>query len=136
MWADPRLLARGWGPPTWPATVVDHDLTPGGRVTYYMTGPEGERAGGWWTVHEVDPPRRLEFEDGFADESGAPNADMPTTTGVVTIEATGTGRTRMQIRTLFPSREALEQMSAMGMVEGITAAVGQIDGLLREVPTA
>src|SRR5712691_5615290 len=39
VWADPRQLERWWGPPTYPATVVDHDLTPGGRVTYYMTGP-------------------------------------------------------------------------------------------------
>ena len=43
MWADPRQLERWWGPPTYPATVVDHDLTPGGRVTYFMTGPEGDK---------------------------------------------------------------------------------------------
>jgi len=43
LWEDPRLLERWWGPPTYPATVVDHDLSPGGRVTYYMTGPEGDQ---------------------------------------------------------------------------------------------
>ena len=26
LWADPRQLERWWGPPTYPATVVDHDL--------------------------------------------------------------------------------------------------------------
>ena len=31
MWADPRQLERWWGPPTYPATFVDHDLSPGGR---------------------------------------------------------------------------------------------------------
>ncbi len=30
LWADPRQLERWWGPPTYPATVVDHDLRPGG----------------------------------------------------------------------------------------------------------
>ena len=50
VWADPRQLERWWGPPTFPATVVDHDLTPGGRVTYYMTGPDGEQYHGWWRV--------------------------------------------------------------------------------------
>ena len=30
LWADQRLLEQWWGPPTYPATVVDHDLTPGG----------------------------------------------------------------------------------------------------------
>ena len=43
VWADPRQLERWWGPPTYPATVVDHDLTPGGWVTYSMTGPDGEK---------------------------------------------------------------------------------------------
>jgi len=28
LWEDPRQLERWWGPPTYPATVVDHDLTP------------------------------------------------------------------------------------------------------------
>ncbi len=48
MWENPRRLERWWGPPTYPATVVDHDLIPGGRVTYFMTGPEatGTAVGG------------------------------------------------------------------------------------------
>jgi uncharacterized protein YndB with AHSA1/START domain len=136
MWADPRLLERWWGPPTYPATVVAHDLTPGGRVTYYMTGPEGDRHGGWWRVISADPPHRLEFEDGFADAEGAPDLAMPTTTAEVTIEAADTGTTRMTLLSRFPSREALEQMASMGMVEGITGAVNQMDALLREHASA
>ena len=34
VWADPRQLERWWGPPTYPTTIVAHDLTPGGRVTF------------------------------------------------------------------------------------------------------
>src|SRR6478609_2440140 len=41
LWADPRQLERWWGPPTYPATFVDHELSTGGGATYYMTGPEG-----------------------------------------------------------------------------------------------
>ena len=69
LWADPRQLERWWGPPTYPATFVDHDLTPGSRATYYMTTPEGEKPHGWWEVLAVDPPRRLEVKDGFADDT-------------------------------------------------------------------
>ena len=39
LWADPRKLERWWGPPTYPATFTKHDLTPGSRVEYHMTGP-------------------------------------------------------------------------------------------------
>ena len=50
VWQDPRQLERWWGPPTYPATVVGHDLSPGGSVTYFMTGPEGDTHHGWWHV--------------------------------------------------------------------------------------
>ena len=32
LWSDPRLLERWWGPPTYPATFDEHDLTPGGTI--------------------------------------------------------------------------------------------------------
>ena len=43
LWADPAKLARWWGPPEYPATVTAHDLTPGGRVAFHVTGPDGVR---------------------------------------------------------------------------------------------
>src|SRR2546430_12404473 len=64
VWADPRQLERWWGPPKFPATIVDHDLTNGGRVTYYMTGPGRENLHGGWRIISVDPSRSLEFEEG------------------------------------------------------------------------
>jgi uncharacterized protein YndB with AHSA1/START domain len=131
MWENPRLLERWWGPPTYPATFVDHDLVPGGNVTYFMTGPEGDQPHGWWRVVAVDAPRRLEFEDGFADDSGTPNPDMPTVMIRVTLDEQGDAGTRMTIETKFPSVEAMDQLISMGMDEGMAAAVGQIDELLR-----
>src|ERR1700737_4078190 len=86
-WGNRRELERWWGPPTYPATVVDHDLTPGGRVTYYMTAPDGEKYHGWWRVIAVDPPHSLVIEDGFADDSGRPNDDLPTTSIEVRLTA-------------------------------------------------
>jgi uncharacterized protein YndB with AHSA1/START domain len=127
--ADPRQLERWWGPPTYPATVIDHDLTAGGRVSYFMTGPEGDKHAGWWRVIAVDAPHFLEVEDGFADDSGQPNPDMPTCLMRMTIEADG-DRTRLQTVTTFPSTEAMEQMVGMGMVEGITEAIQQIPAIL------
>lgn len=131
LWGNPRQLERWWGPPTYPATVVDHDLTPGGRVTYFMTGPEGDQPRGWWRVLAVDAPHRLEFEDGFADDAGHPNPDMPTTTTRVTLNEQPDGGTQMAIETTFPSLEAMEQIISMGMEEGMTSAIAQIDELLR-----
>ena len=132
LWSDPRMLERWWGPPTYPATVEEHDLTAGGRVRYHMTGPDGDRSGGWWKVLVVEPPHRLEIEDGFAGADGEPNPNMPTTHMRVDITAAGAG-TRMSITTTFPSPEAMEQLVSMGMEEGISLAVGQTDALLAEL---
>jgi uncharacterized protein YndB with AHSA1/START domain len=132
LWADPRQLERWWGPPTYPATFTAHDVSPGGRVEYHMTGPTGDQSHGYWDVLEADPPRSLVYRDGFANEDGTPNDAMPRNEGRVTIEELGAGRTRMSIESIFPSREAMEQVLAMGMEEGITQAVGQIDAILAE----
>ncbi len=138
LWADPRQLERWWGPPTYPATFTAHDLTPGGRVAYHMTGPTGDQPHGYWDVVESDAPHRLVFVDGFAHADGTPNDDFPRNEGRVTIEAIAAGRTRMSIESRFPSVEAMEQVLAMGMEEGLTQAVGQIDAILAEdaVPSA
>jgi uncharacterized protein YndB with AHSA1/START domain len=132
LWADPRKLERWWGPPTYPATFTSHDLTPGSRVEYHMTGPDGDQPRGYWDVVEADPPRRLVFQDGFAHADGSPNDDLPRNEGRVTIEPIDAGRTRMSIESRFPSTEAMEQVIAMGMEEGLTQAVGQIDAILAE----
>ena len=132
LWADPRQLERWRGPPTYPATVVDHDLSPGGTVTYFMTGPGGEKPRGWWRVLSVDAPWHLAVLDGFAHDDGHPNTEMPTMTFHVTLDELPEGGTRMVIESRFPSRESMEQIIAMGMEEGITLAVGQIDALLLE----
>lgn len=136
LWADPRQLERWWGPPTYPATVDSHDLRPGGRVEYHMTGPSGDQPRGYWDVGEVEPPHRLSFRDGFANDDGTPNEAMPRTSAVVTIRDAGDGRARMTIQSTFPSAEAMEQLVAMGMEEGLRQAVEQIDAILAEAAPA
>lgn len=132
LWADPRQLERWWGPPSYPATVTAHDLRVGSRVEYHMTGPSGDQPKGFWNVLEAEPPHRLLFRDGFANDDGSENNDLPSTTTRVAIEAIGDGRSRMTLDSLFPSVEAMEQLVAMGMEEGLTQAVGQIDAILAE----
>lgn len=130
LWNDPRQLERWWGPPMYPATVEEHDLKPGGRVTYFMTGPEGDRHRGYWRVREVEAPRLLVVEDGFADESGIPVDGLPVTVMEIRIEQGSTGGSRMTMVSTFPSLEALEELIAMGMEEGLRGALGQIEEVL------
>ena len=137
LWSDPRQLERWWGPPQYPATFTAHDFRAGGRSEYYMTGPDGVTVTpfGYWEIVELDPPRRMAIRDGFANSDGTPNRDMPGPGEMnVSIDAVGDGRTRMTIESVFPDTTAMEQLLAMGMQEGLTEAVGQIDAILDEQP--
>ena len=129
VYADPRQLEQVWGPPTYPATFVDHDLTPGGRMNYFMTSPEGEKYAGYWQVNAVDEPRSFTFEDGFADADFNPNPAMPVSTSVYTF-AEHDGGTRATYVSTYESAEGLQKVLDMGVVEGATTAINQIDALL------
>ena len=129
IYADPRQLEKVWGPPSYPATVVEHDLTPGGRVTYFMTSPEGEKFAGYWKVTSVDEPRGFAFEDGFADLEFNPNPDLPVSTNVYAFTEQD-GRTRATYVATYATVEGLQKVLEMGAVEGASSAINQIDEFL------
>ena len=130
VYADPRQLERVWGPPGYPATFVDHDLAPGGRMNYFMTSPEGEKYYAYWDVTSVSEPTSFTFRDGFAlDETFAPDPDLPVSSNAYEL-AGSDGGTRATFVATYASAEALQQVLDMGVVEGSTLAINQIDELL------
>lgn len=130
VYADPRQLEAVFGPPTYPATFVDHDLTPGGRMNYYMTSPEGERYYGYWEIATVAEPGGFAFADGFAlDESFTKNPDLPVSQNTYAF-AERDGGTRATYISAYASAEALQQVLDMGVVEGASGAINQIDELV------
>lgn len=129
LWADPRQLERWWGPPTYPATFTQHDLVVGSTTAYHMTSPEGDTMPGWWVITAVDEPRSLELRDGFAEGDGTPDETMPITSMRMTLEPAD-GGTRMTLVSHFDSLEGMEKLIAMGMKEGMTLAMGQIEAIL------
>jgi uncharacterized protein YndB with AHSA1/START domain len=133
VWEDPRKLERWWGPPTFPATFSRHDFVVGGQSRYLMTGPAGETPRGWWRIDAIDKPRRLEFANGLAGDDGEPMPGVEPMSGHVTFEAVD-GGTRMIAVTRFTDVEQMQTMLGMGMEEGMTQAIAQIDAQLSPVP--
>jgi uncharacterized protein YndB with AHSA1/START domain len=133
LYADPRQLEKVWGPPEYPATFVDHDLRPGGRTTYYMTSPEGEKFAGYWDIDTVDEPGAFSFRDGFAHDDLTPNPDLPVSRNDYTFSATDSG-TRAVYTSTFATAEDLQKVLDMGVEEGATSAINQIDGYLANTP--
>lgn len=136
-YTDPRQLEKFWGPPEWPATFTRHDVFPGGRTHYFMTGPDGSSHGGYWEWIDVKPPEgtsaSFEVRDGFStDLQGTPNTDMPTGRMVFHFEATDAG-SRVTTTSFHNSAEDLALVLEMGMEEGIKEAMGQIDDVLADL---
>jgi uncharacterized protein YndB with AHSA1/START domain len=132
LWANPRLLEKWWGPPGYPATFVEHDLSAGGHAHYFMTGPEGEKYHGLWKVVAAEQPSRIEIRDRFATEDGKPDESLPESGFEVRITAVdgAAERTRMVIDSSFGSVADMEKILEMGAEEGMKQSFGQIDALL------
>jgi uncharacterized protein YndB with AHSA1/START domain len=130
LWADPRQFEQWWGPPGYSATVVDHDLRAGGRITFFMAGMEGERHDSTWEVIAADPPRHLELRDADVDDDGRPNDGNAMTAIVITIGERDGGTAVMAIRTHFDSQAGMEEVLAMGFEEGMSVLFSRIDAVL------
>jgi uncharacterized protein YndB with AHSA1/START domain len=133
-YADPRQIERFWGPPTYPATFTRHDMFPGGRSLYCMTGPENDVSCGYWEFLSVTPLESFEVLDGFALPSGMPNLDMPSMRIIFTFAETANG-SRVTTTTYFNSFDELQKLIEMGMEEGMQAAMGQMDAVLADLAT-
>lgn len=131
-YADPRQIEKFWGPPGYPATFTRHDVATGGRSDYYMTGPDGEKFGGYWEFLAVDEGRSFEVRDGFAEPGGSPNTELPTSVTSFVFEETE-GGSRMTSTTTFGSLDELEKLVGMGMEEGLVLAMGQIDEIVADL---
>jgi len=134
-YTDPRQIEKFWGPPTYPATFTRHDVFPGGLSYYFMTGPDGSSHGGGWEWIDVKEPNggdvaSFEVKDYFTDENGSPSSDDMRM--VFHFESASNG-TRVTTTTIFASPEQLQQMLEMGMEEGMTEAMGQIDDVLADL---
>ena len=129
---EPAQLERFWGPPGWPATFTQFDFTVGGRAQYMMTGPTGEKPRASWEFLRIDPTSGYEVIDSFVGEDGEPLADMPSMRMVLSFDEAGSG-VRVTSVSYFSSAEALEQMLAMGAVEGTRMAFDQLDRVVADL---
>lgn len=115
---DPEKVVKWWGPKGWMTEVYKMEVKPGGTWHYCMRGPEGKESWGKAVYHEVNPPEKLKYTDAFADAEGNTVKDMPET--VVTVDFVDfEGKTRLVSRVEFASTADLENVLAMGLVQGI-----------------
>ncbi len=131
-YSDPRQLERFWGPPGWPATFTAFDHTVGGIAQYRLIGPRGEKSSGRWEFTRIEAPTLFEVLDSFVDDDGNPIDGFPAMRMTLEFSPSADG-TRMVGTSHFDSAEALEQVVAMGVIEGTKMAMAQLDTVLQDL---
>jgi len=74
---EPELLGYWWAPKPWKAETKETNFVEGGHWLYIMVGPNNERYWGKMSYVRIDLLRGFEIEDGFCDENGTVNPDLP-----------------------------------------------------------
>jgi len=93
-----RHLSRWWGPDGFTTTTRAFDFRVGGVWDFVMHGPDGTDHQEWIRWTEIDAPKRIVLRHGaFRD-------DPDTFESVLTFAPDGAA-TRIQMSTVFPTRE-------------------------------
>lgn len=97
-----RHLSHWWGPNGFTTTTRAFEFRVGGEWDFVMHGPDGTDYQEWITWTEIVPPERIALQHG--ESRGDPNAFE----SVLTFAPEGAA-TRIEMRTLFPSKETRDQ---------------------------
>jgi len=128
-WTEPKLLDQWWAPKPWKANTKSMDFREGGKWLYYMQGPDGTRHYCKVEYNSIKPEKSFAGFDGFCDEEGNTNTEMPGMDWKVIFNQAGDS-TRIEAEITFASEEDLNKIVEMGFKEGFAMAHQNLDELL------
>jgi uncharacterized protein YndB with AHSA1/START domain len=125
-WTKPELVRRWWAPKSRGVTMAgcEADVRVGGSYRYVVQPPRGDAFGMSGQYTEVTPPSRLVYTQVFE-----PMAHLGAAIVTVTFDEEK-NVTRLQIHSLYPSKESLDGAIAMGMEDGMHETLDQLDALV------
>lgn len=134
VWTNPEYVRRWWSPRSCTEIVdVQVELRVGG-LWRYVTRAGGEQHAFVGRYLEVTPPSRLVYTEIFEPPGQRVDPDDGAIV-TVTFEAEGDG-TRLVSRSLFPSKEVLDRVLAMGVEGGLRETLEQFDAVLASLTGA
>lgn len=129
-------FVKWWGPKGWETTVKEFDFRSDGNNHYCMKcvdKNQGEwydqEAWGTMQFEQIDAPNSFIYKDYFSDADGTLNQSMPVMT--ITMEfIEEDGKTRLITRGVVDTKEQLEQLINMDMIEGITSTLDKLEAFV------
>lgn len=127
-WAKPEHIAKWFGPVPYFIKVLAMDFRPGGRYRFMMCDPEGKDLHAFGGEYrEIVAPERIVMTDAFE----APGSPVMVWTVTFTENA---GKTTLTVHVLFETEAVRDEYLKMGMKEGLSQTLDQIEGVLASMP--
>jgi uncharacterized protein YndB with AHSA1/START domain len=127
-----ELLEQWFAPKPWKARTKSMDFREGGHWHYAMCGPDGEEHWGRMDYFSILPIESYKGWDGFCGAEGEMNAELPRAEWHSTFEELS-DKTLVQTVITYQSLTDLETVIQMGMKEGFTMALDQLEVLFDEL---
>lgn len=119
---DPKHVDKWWGPNGFRNETISMDFRVGGTWRYIMHGPDGKPWTNWIRYEKIEKPSFLSYAHGGAED------EMVFKNSVTFTEANG--RTKLTMRAILPSAEAMAEAKKYGAVEGGRQTLARLDGFL------
>ncbi|HTT93431.1 MAG TPA: SRPBCC family protein [Solirubrobacterales bacterium] len=121
-----RHLSRWWGPEGFTTTTRAFEFRVGGEWDFVMRGPDGTDYQEWISWTAIDPPERIALVHG--EFRGDPNAFE-----TVLTFAPDDGSTRLEMRTVFPTKEQRDEAAEKyHAIEGGRQTLGKLAAYVTE----
>jgi PhnB protein len=128
-WTKPELLDQWWAPKPFRARTKSMDFREGGSWLYAMVSPENVEHWCRADYKKIDVKKSFSALDGFCDGDGTINMDFPRSNWTNVFTA-GAATTTVNITVKYNSLADLEKIISMGMKEGFTMALENLDQYL------
>lgn len=126
-WAKPEHIARWFGPHPYFIKVLSMDFRTGGRYRFMMCDPDGKDLHSFGGEYrEIVAPERIVMTDSFE----APGSPVMVWT---VIFAEAGGKTKLTVHVMFESVSVRDEYMRMGMKEGLTQCLDQIEGVISSI---
>jgi uncharacterized protein YndB with AHSA1/START domain len=125
-----ELLEQWFAPKPFTAKTKSMDFREGGAWVYAMVDPEGKEFWARADYQEINPIKNYTLLDGFCDDKGNLNPDLPQASWTATFTDQGKDNTVVETVVTYKSLGDLEKVIEMGMKEGLTMCLEQLDELI------
>ena len=130
VWTEPEHIGKWWGPNGFTTTTRKMEVKAGGVWRFVMHGPDGRDYQNKITFIEVVKPERLVYKHGGTGDKEDRNLEPVSFHVTVTFAEEG-GKTRLDMRSVFPSAKARDYVvENYGAVEGMHQTLARLEEYL------